>query len=61
MASLKAEKPVATQPAAPVKKEAGKPSGTAKAPASKPAPKKAEQKPREPRKKAAGSSKPAAK
>ncbi|KAJ8774697.1 hypothetical protein K2173_017143 [Erythroxylum novogranatense] len=54
MASQKAEKPVGTQPAAPVKKECGKSCGP-KAPASKPAPPKADSKPREPRKKATGS------
>lgn len=52
MASLKAEKPVGHQAPGQVKKEPAKPSeSTPKAPASKPAPKKAEQKPREPKKK----------
>ena len=53
MASLKAMKPVGTKPVEPVKKEpAAKSSSSApKIPASKPAPKKAEQKPREPKKK----------
>ncbi|KAJ6431928.1 hypothetical protein OIU84_019244 [Salix udensis] len=61
MSSLKATKPAGTQATEPVKKPAAKSSGSAaKAPASKPAPK-AEQKPREPKKKASGSSKPAAK
>jgi hypothetical protein len=52
MASLKAEKPVGTQAPGQVKKEPAKPTeSTPKAVASKPAPKKAEQKPREPKKK----------
>ncbi|XVE53382.1 hypothetical protein DITRI_Ditri02bG0199800 [Diplodiscus trichospermus] len=55
MASLKAEKPVGTQSSGQgqLKKEPTKPSSSApKAPASsKPSPKKADQKPREPRKK----------
>ncbi|XWS33992.1 hypothetical protein CRYUN_Cryun21dG0001100 [Craigia yunnanensis] len=57
MASLKAEKPVGIQSSASgqAKKEPTKPSSSApKAPASKPAPKKMEQKPREPKKKASG-------
>ncbi|KAL9352398.1 hypothetical protein Peur_055078 [Populus x canadensis] len=63
MSSLKAMKPAGTQPTEPVKKEpAAKSSSSApKVPASKPVPKKAEQKPRELKKKASGSSKPAAK
>ncbi|KAK6242870.1 hypothetical protein QQP08_008853 [Theobroma cacao] len=57
MASLKAEKPVGTPSSGSgqAKKEPTKPSGSApKAPISKPAPKKTEQKPREPKKKASG-------
>lgn len=53
MASLKAQKPLTTQPAGQVKKEPAKPSGNPPnppTPASKPGPKKAEHKPREPKK-----------
>ncbi|KAK1299518.1 hypothetical protein QJS10_CPB14g00163 [Acorus calamus] len=62
MASLKAEKPVGTQTLFGQPKKTSKPSdgGAPKAQATKPAPKKAEQKPREPRKKGKAS-KPAAK
>ncbi|KAJ9140663.1 hypothetical protein P3X46_031282 [Hevea brasiliensis] len=62
MASFKAEKPAAgSQTTIPVKKEPAKCTSCApKAPATQPAPKKAEQKPQEPKKKLTGS-KPATK
>ncbi|KAL8137727.1 hypothetical protein V2J09_003728 [Rumex salicifolius] len=51
MASIKAEKPVASQASAQAKKEPATASASIKAPASKAAPKRAAQKPQEPKKK----------